>query len=194
MLVFAIHAITLTKLLLDMSHHWSILSWYISNHIIYTAYVSVFSPHFSLTDTSMCCFVSLSLSLRQTVPGWAPCRWGGWAGLIGAEGASGSATGTLNITCSMDTTSGLLFSLCNWADNVPWFPLFCTSVCSAWAARCVLVSWKWSGVSERSGYPPSLLQFCRWCWWHRPCSGSETSEGRVHPWLCYSLINETLRL
>ena len=118
----------------------------------------------------MSCFVSL----WQTVPDWDPCMQAGWAGLIGAEGASGSATGTLNITCRIDTTSGLLFSLCNWADNVPWFPLFCTSVCSAWAARRILVSWKWSGVSERSGYPPPLLQFCRWA------DGIATAAGRRH--------------
>lgn len=138
-------------------------------------------------DTGCFCFFSvlftnshiyelfcLRLSLWQTVPDWDPCMQGGWAGLIGAEGASGSATGTLNITCRIDTTSGLLFSLCNWADNVPWFPLFCTSVCSAWAARRILVSWKRSGVSKRSGYPPPLLQFCRWA------DGIATAAGRRH--------------
>lgn len=69
----------------------------------------------------------LWLSLRQPVPGWDHCRWGGWTGQIAAEAANGSSTGSLNIMCSMDLTSELLFSLCNWADNVPWFPLFCTS-------------------------------------------------------------------
>lgn len=104
--------------------------------------------------------------LWETVPAWESCMRGGWAGRIWAEGSS--ATDPLNMTCSMDTTSGLLFSLCNWADNVPWFPLFCTSICSAWAVRCVLASWKWSGVSKRSGYSPPppppapLLQLCRW--------------------------------
>lgn len=95
--------------------------------------------------------------LWETVPAWESCTRGGWAGRIWAKG--GSATGPLNITCSIDTTSGLLFSLCNWADNVPWFPLFCTSICSAWAVWCVLASWKWSGVSKRSGYPPPLRFF-----------------------------------
>lgn len=95
-------------------------------------------------------------------------------------GRGASTTGPLNMTCSMDTTNGLLFSLCNWADNVPWFPLFCTSICSAWAVRCVLSSWKWSGVSKRPGYPPTpppppaspVVQMSLW-----PC---HRSEARVH--------------
>lgn len=166
------------------SHHlWSICSvccdWTWTS-FFFLGYDTRCSCFFSLlfTDSHIYELFCLRLSLRQTVPGWDPCMWGGWAGLIGAEGAGGSATGTLNITCSMDTTSGLLFSLCNWADNVPWFPLFCTSICSAWAARCILVSWKWSGVSKRSGYPPSLLQFCRWA---DGIATAETSVGRVHP-------------
>lgn len=122
----------------------------------------LFLLHTFYRVTYLWAMICLHLSWSQTVPGWDPCWWGGWTGLIGAEGASGSAIDTLNITCSIDTTSGLLFSLCNWADNVPWFPLFCTSICSAWAAQCILVSWKWSRVSERSGYPPSMFQFCRW--------------------------------
>lgn len=111
--------------------------------------VPVSSPYFLLTYIFMSCFVSVCLWNRLQV---GRLSWSDW----------GSDTGILNITCSMDTTSGLLFSLCNWADNVPWFLLFCTSICSAWAARCILVSWKLSGVNERSGNPPSLLQFCRW--------------------------------
>lgn len=113
------------------------------------------------TDSHIYELFCLCLSLRRTIPGWDPCRWGGWTGLIEAERASGSFTGTLNITCGIVTTSGLPFSLCNWADNVPWFPLFCTSICSAWATRCILVSWKWSRVIKRSGNPHSLLQFCQ---------------------------------
>lgn len=42
---------------------------------------------------------------------WRPS----WSGLS----RGGSVTGPLNMTCCIDTTSGLLFSLCNWADNVP---------------------------------------------------------------------------
>lgn len=94
------------------------------------------------------------------------------SGREGTEGAGRSATGTLNLTCSMDTTSRLLFSLCNWADKVPWFPLFCTSICSAWAARCILVSWKWSRVSERSGYPPFTAPVLQRSWWYCQSSGT----------------------
>lgn len=48
-----------------------------------------------------------------------------------------SDTDKLNIMCSVDAASGSLFSLCNWVDNVPWFPLFCASIYSAWAAQCL---------------------------------------------------------
>lgn len=48
-----------------------------------------------------------------------------------------SDTDKLNIMCSVDAASGSLFSLCNWVDNVPRFPLFCTSIYSTWAAQCL---------------------------------------------------------
>lgn len=140
----------------------------------------------------MSCFVSGSFfGEKLSRPGSLAC--GGklcWSD----RSRGGRATGPLNMTCSMDTTSVFLFSLCNWADNVPWFPLFCTSICSAWAVQCILASWKWSGVSKRSGPPPTppLLQLCRWARGIATAGRQEFTERPVlRPLLTFAFQNKS---
>lgn len=112
--------------------------------------VAVSSPYFLLTHIFMSCFVSVFLWDRLSQAGNPAC---GEAELVWwRPGAGPQAYWTLRAVwilpagCSSHCVIGRIM----FRDSL----FFCTSICSAWAARCILVSWKWSGVNKRSGPPP----------------------------------------
>lgn len=123
----------------------------------------------------------LWLSLRQPVPGWDHCRWGGWTGQIAAglrqPMAHPQAHWTLcavwilPVSCSSHCVIGRIM----FRDSLFFAPhMFRLSSSVHFSIL------KMEPGQQAVRLPPSVLQFCWWASQYYCSSGTDSSEVIIH--------------